>query len=80
MDNTNQEIAAKTESSKAKLLLYVAPSPKITGASTSMVKDQPLVSSLLHKTMIVGGAVLILTNITLITLASLRVFGIINSP
>ncbi len=37
-------------------------------------------SSLLHKTMIVGGAALILTNITLIILASLKVFGLINYP
>ena len=32
MDNTNQEIVARTESNKAKLLLYVVPSPKNTGA------------------------------------------------
>ena len=79
MDNINLENVAKTESNKAKLLLYVVPSPKITGASTSKEKDQPLASSLLHKTMIVGGAALILTNITLIILASLKVFGILNS-
>jgi hypothetical protein len=80
MDNTNQEIVARTESNKAKLLLYVVPSPKITGASTSTERDQPLASSLLHKTMIAGGAALILTNITLIILASLKVFGLINFP
>ena len=43
-------------------------------------EDQPLASSLLRKTMIVGGAALILTNITLIILASLKVFGLINFP
>ena len=48
--------------------------------STSKEKDQPLASSLLHKTMIVGGVALILTNITLIILASLKVFGLINYP
>jgi len=80
MDNTNQEIVAKTESNKAKLLLYVVPSQKITGSSISKEKDQPLVSSLLHKTMIAGGAALILTNITSIILVSLKVFGIINFP
>ena len=78
MDNTNQEIVARTESSKAKLLLYVVPSQKITGSSTSEVKDQRWESSLLRKAMIVGGGVLILMNTTLIILASLKTFGLIN--
>ena len=80
MDNTNLEIVAKTESNKEKLLLYVVPSPPNSGTSTSEVKVQHLESSLSQKIMVVGGAVLILTNITLITLASLKVFGIITSP
>ena len=42
-------------------------------------KEQPLGLSLSQKIMIVGGGALILTNITLITLASLKVFGILNS-
>ena len=79
MDNTNPEIVAKTESNKEKLLLYVVPSQTNSGTNTSEVKVQHLESSLLHKLMIVGGAALILTNITLIILASLKVFGILNS-
>ena len=43
-------------------------------------KGPALELSLLQKIMIVGGAVLILTNITLITLASLKVLGIISYP
>jgi hypothetical protein len=42
-------------------------------------KEQPLGLSLSQKIMIAGGGALILTNITLITLASLKVFGILNS-
>jgi hypothetical protein len=80
MDNTNPVSEERTASKKEKLLLYVVPSPTNTGTNTYEEKDQHLESSLLHKTMIVGGAVLILTNITLITLASLKVFGVITSP
>ena len=42
-------------------------------------KDQHLALSLSQKIMIVGGGALILTNITLITLASLKTLGILNS-
>ena len=44
-----------------------------------MEKEQPSELSLSQKIMIVGGGALILTNITLITLASLKVLGILNS-
>ena len=43
-------------------------------------KGRPWESSLLRRTMIVGGGVLILTNITLIILASLKVLGPNNFP
>ena len=42
-------------------------------------KDQPSELSLSQKIMIAGGVALILTNMTLITLASLKVLGILNS-
>ena len=79
MDNINQEIVAKTESNKAKLLLFVDKSQMNSGQTILQEKDQRWESSLLQKTMIVAGGALISTNITLITLASLKVFGIINS-
>ena len=79
MDNTNQVSEEKMESNKAKLLLYVEPSQTNSGTDIYVEKEQPLESSLLQKIMIVGGGALILTNITLITLASLKVFGILNS-
>ena len=69
---------ATTENKKAKLLLYVVPSQTIIGTNTYKEKDRLWESSRLRKTMIVGGGVLILTNITLIILASLKTFGIIN--
>ena len=78
MDNINLENVAKTESNKEKLLLYVVPSQKNSGKTILQEKVQPWESSLLRRTMIVGGGVLILTNITLITLASLKAFGVIN--
>ena len=80
MDNTNQVNVATTANKKAKLLLYVDKSQMNSGQTILQEKDQPLESSLLHKTLIVGGAALILTNITLIILASLKVFGLINYP
>ena len=80
MDNTNQVNVATTENKKAKLLLFVDKSQMNSGQTISKVKDQPLESSLSQKIIVAGGAVLILTNITLITLASLKVFGIITFP
>ena len=80
MDNINQVNVATTENKKAKLLLFVDKSQMNSGQTILKEKDQPLESSLLQKITIVGGAVLILTNIILITLASLKVFGIITSP
>jgi hypothetical protein len=78
MDNINQVNVAKTESNKEKLLLYVNPLPTISGKDILQEKDQPLALSLSQKIMIVGGGVLILTNITLITLASLKILEILN--
>ena len=75
MDNINQVNVATTENKKAKLLLFVDKSQMNTGETISKEKDQPWESSLLRRTMIVGGGVLILTNITLIILASLKVLG-----
>ena len=66
-------------SNKVKPLLYVETSPTNFGPIILKEKEQPLGLSLLQKIMIVGGGALILTNITLITLASLKVLGIINS-
>ena len=79
MDNTNPGSEERTENKKAKLLLYVAPLPTNSGTNTYEEKDLHWESSPLRKTILVGGGVLILTNITLIILASLKVFGIINS-
>jgi hypothetical protein len=79
MDNINLENAAKTESNKEKLLLYVVPSQKNSGTNTYEEKDQRWESSLSRRAMIVAGGALISMNIILITLASLKVFGIINS-
>ncbi len=78
MDNINPVSEAATESNKAKILLFVKTSPMNSGQITSKEKDQPWASSPLRRTMIVGGGVLILTNITLIILASLKVLGILN--
>jgi hypothetical protein len=80
MDNINQVNVATTENKKAKLLLYVDKSQMNSGETILKEEDQPLELSLLQKITIVGGAALILTNIILITLASLKVFGIITSP
>ena len=80
MDNINQVNVATTANKKAKLLLYVDKSQMNSGTNTSEVKVQHLESSLLQKIIVVGGAALILTNITLIILASLKVFEIINYP
>ena len=80
MDNISQVNVATTENKKAKLLLYVDKSQMNSGKIILKEKDRHLESSLSQKIMVVGGAVLILTNITLITLASLKVFGIITSP
>ena len=80
MDNINQVNVATTANKKAKLLLYVDKSQMNSGQTILQEKDPPLESSLLQKIIVVGGAALILTNITLITLASLKVFGIITSP
>ena len=79
MDNINLENAAKTESNKEKLLLYVVPSQKNSGTNTYEEKDQRWELSLSRRAMIVAGGALISMNIILITLASLKVFGIINS-
>ena len=79
MDNINPVSEERTESKKEKLLLYVVPSPTNTGTIILKEKEQPSGLSLSQKIMIVGGGALILTNITLITLASLKVLGIINS-
>ena len=78
MDNINQVNVATTANKKEKLLLFVDKSQMNSGQTILPEKDQPLESSLLHKTMIAGGGVLILTNTILIILASLKVFGIIN--
>ena len=64
---------------KVKPLLFVKPLPTNFGPIILKEKEQPLGLSLSQKIMIVGGGALILTNITLITLASLKVFGILNS-
>ena len=80
MDNTNQVNVATTENKKAKLLLFVDKSQMNSGKTILQEKDQPLESSLSMKIIAVGGGALILTNITLIILASLKVFGIINYP
>ena len=65
-------------SNKVKLLLYVNPSQTNSGSIISKAKDLLSGLSLLQKITVVGGAALILTNIILTTLASLKVFGIIN--
>ena len=79
MDNTNQVNVATTENKKAKLLLFVDKSQMNSGQTILKEKVQHLESSLSQKIIVAGGAVLILTNIILTTLASLKVFGIINS-
>jgi hypothetical protein len=78
MDNINPGSEERTASNKVKLLLYVNPSQTNSGSITSKAKDLLSGSSLLQKITVVGGAALILTNIILTTLASLKVFGIIN--
>jgi len=80
MDNINQVNVATTANKKEKLLLFVDKSQMNSGQTILPEKDQPLESSLLHKIMIAGGGALILTNTILIILASLKVFGVINSP
>ena len=60
---------------KAKLLLFVDKSQMNSGETISQEKDQRWESSLSRKIIVVGGGVLILTNITLIILASLKVLG-----
>ena len=80
MDNINQVNVATTANKKAKLLLFVDKSQMNSGQTILPEKDQPLESSLSQKIIVAGGGALILTNITLIILASLKVFGIINYP
>ena len=80
MDNINQVNVVTTANKKAKLLFFVDKSQMNTGETISKEKDQPWESSLSRKIIVVGGGVLILTNITLIILASLKVFGIKNYP
>ena len=80
MDNTNQVSVATMENKKAKLLLFVDKSQMNSGQTISKEKVQHSESYLSQKIIVLGGAALILTNITLITLASLKVFGIINYP
>ena len=79
MDNINQVNVATTANKKANLLLFVVKSQMNSGQTILEEKVQPSESSLLQKIIVVGGAALILTNITLIILASLKVFGILNS-
>ena len=80
MDNTNQVNVATTANKKAKLLLFVDKSQMNSGQTILKEKVQHSESSLSQKIIVVGGAALILTNITLIILASLKVFGILNYP
>ena len=80
MDNINQVNVATTANKKAKLLLFVDKSQMNSGQTILKEKVQPSGSSLSQKIIVAGGAALILTNITLITLASLKVFEIINYP
>jgi hypothetical protein len=80
MDNINPVSEEKTENKKVRLLFVGGTLPTIYGTTTSKEKVQPSESSLSQKIIVVGGAALILTNITLIILASLKVFGIINYP
>ncbi len=63
---------------KGKALLLGGRLPTLYGQTTLKAKAQHSASSLLQKITVVVGAALILTNITLTTLASLKVFGIIN--
>ena len=79
MDNTNLVTGERVVSNKEKHLLFVKPLPTNSGPIILKEKEQLLGLSLSQKIMIVGGGALILTNITLITLASLKVFGILNS-
>jgi hypothetical protein len=74
MDNTNPVSEERTENKKVRLLFVGGTYATLYGQTTSKEKARLLVSSLLHKTMIVGGAALILTNITLIILASYKVY------
>jgi hypothetical protein len=80
MDNTNPVTEEKTVNNKAKPLLFVKTSTTGFGPITWQEEVRPSGLSLSQILMIVGGAVLILTNITLITLASLKVLGIISYP
>ena len=79
MDNINQVNVATTANKKEKLLLFVDKSQMNSGQTILKEKVQHSESSLSQKIIVVGGAALILTNITLIILASLKVFGILNS-
>jgi hypothetical protein len=74
MDNINPGSGERTANKKVKLLLLGGTSPMIYGATTLKAKERHSASSLLLKTILVVGAVLILTNITLTILASLKVF------
>ena len=78
MDNINQVNVATTVNKKAKLLLFVDKSQMNSGQTILPAKDQPWESSLSRKIILVGGGALILMNITLIILASLKVSGILN--
>jgi hypothetical protein len=64
---------------KGKAFIVRGTSPTIYGATTLKEKALPLASSLLLKTIVVVGGVLILTSITLTTLASLKVFENLTS-
>jgi hypothetical protein len=79
MDNTNPVAEVRMENKKEKPLLFVKPSQTIYGSITSKVKDLLSGSSLLQKTIVVGGGALILMNIILTILASLKVLGVLIS-
>ena len=80
MDNINQANEATTANKKAKLLLFVDKSQPNSGQTILKEKVPPSESSLSQKIIVAGGGALILTNTILIILASLKVFGVINSP
>ena len=74
MDNTNPGSEEKTENKKVRLLLLGGTLPTLYGQTPVQAKAQRSASSLLLKTIVVGGGVLILTNIILTILASYKVF------
>ena len=76
MDNISPVSEERTENKKARLLFVGGTLLTLYGATISKGKARPSASSLSHKLMIVGGAALILTNITLIILASLKVWNL----